>query len=269
MVLRYDLKWHFPEVLGFCATAAIAATSQVLLGTASGLYRGRWRMASFEGIGALARYCAMIAGGLLVLNLVDSHLVPESVPLIGGAATFLLMLGGRCVMRIAVEHNRRPNGEACEGLLILGAGHAAEEAIATMLRSPDSPYIPLALLDDDSSKRHFSIMGVPVVGNRHDMAVAAERFGVETLLIAVRSGDGTLNRELADLATEAGLNVKVLPSLREVIEGTARPTDIRKPTMQDLLGRREIQTDLAAAASYLTGRRVLVTGAGGSIGSEL
>ena len=268
-ILRYDLSFHIPRPLGLAATAGIAAVAQILIGTARGLYRGRWRIASFEGVGVLASCCFFIAAGLSVLNLFDGHLVPESVPIIGGTATLILMLSGRYAARLVLELHRRPRGEACTRLLVFGAGQAAEEVVATMLRNPESPYLPVALLDDDPAKRRLSIMGVPVVGDRRDMASAAKRFEADTLLIAIRSGPNTLHRELSDLATEAGLTVKVLPSLREVIEGSAKPSDIRQLTLQDLLGRREIRTDVSAAASYVTGRRVLVTGAGGSIGSEL
>lgn len=268
-ILRYDLSFHVPRPLDLAATAGIAAVAQLLIGTARGLYRGRWRIASFEGVGALASYCFFITAGLSLLNLFDGHLVPESVPIIGGTATLFLMLSGRYAARLVLELHRRPSGEACTRLLIFGAGQAAEEVVATMLRNPESPYLPVALLDDDPAKRRLSIMGVPVVGDRRDLASASKRFEVGTLLISIRTGSNTLLRELSDLATEVGLTVKVLPSLREVIEGSAKPSDIRQLTLQDLLGRREIRTDLSVAASYVTGRRVLVTGAGGSIGSEL
>jgi FlaA1/EpsC-like NDP-sugar epimerase len=268
-ILRYDLMLHIRHPAGLVATSVMAVSGQLFVGTANGLYRGRWRVASFEGIGALASTCLLIGCSLLALNLFDGHLVPESVPIVGGVAALTLMLSGRYIARLMVERRSRPGGEGCSRLLVFGAGKAAEEVIATMLRSPDSPYLPVALLDDNVEKRHLSIMGVPVTGNRYDMARAKERFDADTLLVAIRSGSGPLHRELARLATETGLTVKVLPSLREVIEGTRRPYDIRRATIEDLLGRREIRTDLSAAAGYLTGRRVLVTGAGGSIGSEL
>jgi len=267
-VLRYDLSVHIPRPLGLAVTAAIASVAQLVIGTVTRLYRGRWLMASFEGIGALTCCWFSITCGLLVLNLLDGHLVPESVPIIGGIAALVIMLSARYAARLVLDLYRRPSDEATR-LLIFGAGHAAEEVIATTLRNPDSPYLPVALLDDDPAKRHLSIMGVPVVGDRKDMAAAKESYEVDTLLIAVRSGSSSLHRELSALATEAGLTVKVLPSVREVIEGSAKPSDIRQLTLQDLLGRREIRTDLSAAAGCLTGRRVLVTGAGGSIGSEL
>jgi FlaA1/EpsC-like NDP-sugar epimerase len=266
--LRFDLSLHIPRLGGLLITSAIAALAQVLLGATDGLYRGRWRYASFEGVGALALSSVLITAGLWVLNLADGRLVRESVPLIGGASALALMLGARYIARLAMEHLRKPSRDARK-LLVYGAGHAAEEVVAMMLRDPNSPYLPVALLDDEVGRRHRSIMGIPVVGNRHDMATAKERFGADTLLIAVRRASGSFRREVADLATAAGLSVNVLPSLREVLEGSKRPYDIRQATIEDLLGRREIRTDLSVAAGYLAGRRVLVTGAGGSIGSEL
>jgi FlaA1/EpsC-like NDP-sugar epimerase len=267
--LQYDLSMHIPNYAHLALTAGVAAGAQICLGLVTGLYRGRWRFASFEGVGALAVICFVIVAALLMLNLSDGHLVPESVPIIGGDAALALMLIGRYVARLTMDHLRKP-GEAARRLIIFGAGHAGQEVVSMMLHDPDSPYLPVAMLDDDLERKHRSIQGIPVVGTRYDMAKAKERFEAKTLLIAVRRGaTSTLHRELADLAAEAGLTVKVLPSLREVIEATKKPYEIRQATIEDVLGRREIRTDLSAAASYLAGRSVLVTGAGGSIGSEL
>ena len=95
IVLRYDLSFHFPRPLGLAGTAAVAAVAQLCIGRARGLYQGRWRMASFEGVGALASCCAAVVAGLSLLNLLDTRLVPESVPIIGGAATLIIMLSMR------------------------------------------------------------------------------------------------------------------------------------------------------------------------------
>ncbi|MGH9063305.1 MAG: polysaccharide biosynthesis protein, partial [Acidimicrobiales bacterium] len=267
--VRVDLVPRLPHPGRLAEAVAMAVVFQLVLGLASGLYRGRWRFASFEHVAAVGQIGFLTTVVLVVANLLDGRLVPESVPLFGGVAALVLMMAGRYLARTESERRRRPGGDGCTRLVVFGAGGAAAEAIATMLRDPDSPYLPVALLDDQRARRHLSIMGVPVLGTRQDLARVATATRAEMVLIALRSAPAVLIREISDLAAEAGLALTVLPTLRELIEGSARPGDIRTPTMADLLGRREVQTDLLAAAGYLAGRRVMVTGAGGSIGSEL
>jgi FlaA1/EpsC-like NDP-sugar epimerase len=125
------------------------------------------------------------------------------------------------------------------------------------------------MLDDDPGKRKLRIIGVPVLGGRQQLVEAARSTRADTLLIAIPSASADLVTELSELARIAGVAVKVLPPVWELFEGNVDASDIRDVTTADLLGRHEIHTDLEAIAGYLTGKRVLVTGAGGSIGSEL
>ncbi|HYT38750.1 MAG TPA: aminotransferase class I/II-fold pyridoxal phosphate-dependent enzyme, partial [Acidimicrobiia bacterium] len=141
--------------------------------------------------------------------------------------------------------------------------------VASLLRDPSSPFLPVALLDDDPTKRHLRIMGVPVLGDRTRMAEAADEHQADTVLVALPSASANLIRELSDLAYDAGLDIKVLPGVGELVGGHVAIGDIRTPTAEDLLGRQAVDTDVASIAHYLRGKRVLVTGAGGSIGSEL
>jgi FlaA1/EpsC-like NDP-sugar epimerase len=268
-VLRYDFSTSFPHLAGVVETAALAAALQVIVGTTSALYRGRWRVSSFDEAGALGVSWLVVVTALLFLNLLDGHPVPESAPLIGGVIAIVLMMTLRYIGRVALELHSRPSGDGCTRLIVFGAGEVGRQIITSLLRNPNSPYVPVALLDDNPTKRNLSIMGVPVAGTRYDMRQVSERFDADTLLIAVRAGGGEMTRALSLLANDAGLQVNVVPSLREVIEGRAQLLDIRRLQLEDFLGRRAVQTDLATAAGYLTGRRVLVTGAGGSIGSEL
>ena len=125
------------------------------------------------------------------------------------------------------------------------------------------------MLDDDPDMRGMQTRGVKVVGDRYDMERVAAEYRASAIVIAVPSANSSVVLELSELATKAGLSVRVLPSVRELLDGRVRVVDIREPTERDLLGRHPIETDLEQAASYLRGKRVVVTGAGGSIGSEL
>jgi FlaA1/EpsC-like NDP-sugar epimerase len=138
-----------------------------------------------------------------------------------------------------------------------------------MLRDPNSPYFPVGLLDDDPDKRNLQIMGVRVLGDRTQLAKAAEDTGAEALLIAIPSADATLISDLNEHAGQLDLAVKVLPAVRDLFGGGPSLADIRDINIADLLGRHQIETNVDEIAGYVTGKRVLVTGAGGSIGSEL
>jgi FlaA1/EpsC-like NDP-sugar epimerase len=251
--------------------AAVTVVLQVLTGHWSGLYRGRSRYGSFDEVVVVLRTVAVVC---LVVALVDAltgppRILPLSVPPGGAVAALLLMMGVRYVFRIVSDLSRRPNAVACKRLIVFGAGDGAEQVVAALLRSPTSPYLPVVLLDDDPHKRNLRIMGVRVMGTRADIAAAAARYRADAMLIAIPSANAELVRELAAEASDAGIDVKVLPVVGELIDRPVGVADIRTPTVQDLMGRRELDTDVAAIASYLEGKRVLVTGAGGSIGSEL
>ena len=152
---------------------------------------------------------------------------------------------------------------------MFGAGEGGERAVRSMLYESGSPFHPVALLDDDPAKRNLSVRGVRVLGDRRAMAAVAQRTGAKVLVVAIPTGDGAMIRELSESGRSAGLDVRVVPSVSELFEGRVTVTEMRAPTEVDLLGRHTIETDLGAASEYFRGQRVVVTGAGGSIGSEL
>ncbi len=270
-ILRVDFNlsqlWLHGQLL--ILPAAIAA--HLVAGWVTGLYAGRWRVGSFDEVAALARATAIATALLASIDALsgDPRLVPLAAPIGGGIVALVLMGAVRYAIRADYERARRPTAADAARVLVFGAGEGGEQVVTAMLRDPTSPYLPVALLDDDPSRQRLSIMGVRVVGNRHDVARAAREHDASLLLIAIPRAGRMLVTELTDCAREAGLSVKVLPSNRELLDGTVRVTDIRDLTLSDLLGRREIQTEVESIAGYLTGKRVLVTGAGGSIGSEL
>src|SRR6185369_2730488 len=134
---------------------------------------------------------------------------------------------------------------------------------------PGSDYLPVALLDDDPDLLNRRISGIAVRGTRHDIADVAGATRAGLLVVAARDLDAAAMREVNRTATEAGLAINVLPLLSEMLCPGLGLADLRDLDITDLLGRRSVEVDIVAIAGYLTGRRVLVTGAGGSIGSEL
>lgn len=269
-LFRYDFDLGRGEYSGLPAMIPIALVIQMAAGLICGLYTGRSRFGSFDEVASLAKATTVTVASVFVINLLpDPRLVPASVPLVSGAVALVLMAGVRYCWRLSTERKRRPNGEGCHRLLVFGAGEAAVQVIGALLRDPDSKYIPVGLIDDHPAKRKLRIMGIPVLGDRTRLVEAAKHSRADSLLIAMPSAGPELVTELSELARVAGLAAKVLPPVSELFGGEVDASDIRDVTTADLLGRHEIDTDLEAIAGYLTGKRVLVTGAGGSIGSEL
>jgi FlaA1/EpsC-like NDP-sugar epimerase/dTDP-4-amino-4,6-dideoxygalactose transaminase/lipopolysaccharide/colanic/teichoic acid biosynthesis glycosyltransferase len=270
VLLRYDFDADRVDWPGYAVLAAAAVALQVVVGVATGLYLGRWRLASFDEVSALGRAVVGVTGALCLAELGQARrFIPLSAVVGGGIIAFILMGAARYAVRRHDDACRRPTGPDVRRLLVFGAGDAGAQIVASLLRDPSSPYLPVALLDDDPFKRHLRIMGVPVVGGRTGIAEAAVDHHADTLLVALPSASARLIRELSELAHQAGLDVKVLPGLSELVGGHVAVSDIRTPTPGDFLGRQPVDTDLASIAHSLQGKRVLVTGAGGSIGSEL
>lgn len=269
-LLRYDFHPGRVNARGMAVLLPATLLVQGVAGTAAGLYTGRSRFGSFDEVVSLVRAIVATVLAMAILNFfAHPRLVPASVPVVAGLVALVLMGGVRYTWRLTLELRRRPNGEGCHRLLVFGAGGGASQVIPTLLSDPSGTYVPVGLLDDDPGKRKLRIMGVPVLGNRSKLAAAATSADADTLLIAIPSAGAELVTELSELARLAGLDVKVLPPVSELFEGNVDASDIRDLSAADLLGRHEIHTDMEAIAGYLTGRRVLVTGAGGSIGSEL
>ena len=269
--LRYDLDFNRVTIGGIAKLVPFIVVGQVVAGLIFGMYRGRWRFGSFDEVLALVKGILLSTAGVYGANILfKPYALPRSVPLAGGVIALVLMGGGRYVWRLSDERRRRPNGDGCERLLVFGAGEGGAKIIRAMLHNPESRYVPVAFLDDDPHKRNLRISGVPVVGTRARLSEAAATYDADALLIAIPSASSSLVTELSDAAFAAGLSdVKVLPPVNELLCGTVEVGDIRDVSPEDLLGRHQIRTDVESIAQYLTGRRVLVTGAGGSIGSEL
>lgn len=197
--------------------------------------------------------------------------VPRTVPLGMAIIALVLMLLGRAAYRaITLTERRRAAGvDVAERVVVIGAGDGGRQVVNSMLHTPQSPYIPVALVDDDKAKRHLKIAGVPVQGRIKDLIEIADKADAKTVVVAVPSAGRDLFQKVAQLARPAHLDVKVLPGVREILSGKVGIRDLRDINLDDILGRKPVDTDLAAIAEYLSGKRVLVTGAGGSIGSEL
>jgi FlaA1/EpsC-like NDP-sugar epimerase len=249
----------------------IVVLIQAIVGYLVGIYRRRWRYGSFDEIAGLLITTTISTALLLLFRFFDSSLnpYPRSVIVIGGFAGVFLMAANRYVWRLSREQLRRPTELTATKILVYGAGEGGIQIVNTLLRNPSSPYLPVGFLDDNPTTHRLSISGVPVIGGRESLAEARGKTGATTLLIAIPSADSSLINDISSRAQKLGMDVKIVPPVQNLDERPLNPGDIRDLTDEDLLGRRKIHTDLQQISDYIVNRRVLVTGAGGSIGSEL
>ncbi|MEM9656276.1 MAG: nucleoside-diphosphate sugar epimerase/dehydratase, partial [Actinomycetota bacterium] len=257
-----------PQIVVACSVAILG---QVTIGAITGTYRARWRVTSFEEVASVSVGWFAVA----VLSVLASQLArgavftaPRFSVIAGTIVAGYGMLVIRALWRYLWQMQRRPVIDDCKRTIVLGAGDGGEQMVRAMLADPNSTYYPVALLDDDKSLRNRRIANAVVEGTRQDIGRVARKYDAQLLLVAITGATAGLIQEVCDLAMEAGLEVRVLPETSELVRKMT-VADMRHPTVEDLLGRDPVEIDLEALAGYIRNRRVLITGAGGSIGSEL
>jgi dTDP-glucose 4,6-dehydratase len=258
------VPWDSVSVL-----AIALAGAQCLIGGLVLLYRGRYLTGSFDEMRAVAVSATTVAAFATVAVLIfQPTSVPRSVPFVAWPMALAGMGAIRYVKRLIRQAGRRPVD--AEPILILGAGWIGEVLAWRMVHDPDSPFMPAAFLDDDPAKRRLRLHGVPVSGRLDDLADVAAETGATSVVVAINGADSALIGSIYDSADAAGVTCLVLPPLSEQLSRSQlQLSALRDVDVQDMIGRRPVDTDVQSIADYITGKRVLVTGAGGSIGSEL
>lgn len=266
---RYDFTVGELRLDATLRSWLVAIAAQGVFGVATGLYTRRWRYGSFDEVAALAATVLLTGVTMSIVSVVwFMPGAPRSVPALTSAVAIAGTVAVRSAWRLYQQKQTKRELMGAAPLLIVGAGEGGEQIVKALLSDPTSRYQPVALLDDDPNLRNFSISGVRVRGPISQMREVAARYGAEDALLAVPSADASFVRLVDTIASDAGLRLLVLPSVNEMF-GDLGVSDIRPVSEADLLGRRPADIDADAVASYVTGKRVLVTGAGGSIGSEL
>ena len=240
-----------------------------------GLYGRIWRHAGVEEARNIAMACLVTLAVLLALYPIgfEMHLtrVPLQVIPLGCALTLL----GIGLLRF---HSRllgwqRANRGMGIRVAVVGSKDAGAAVIRGMLRNPGGGMFPVAVIDDDERTHGLSLMGVPVVGSIDDLPAAIEKMQIQQVLLAIPNPSTSVVERCVRASEDAEIVMKIVPDLTDIMSSISEPSvsirSAREPRIEDLLGRREVVTDLAAVRNALVGRRVLVTGAGGSIGSEI
>ena len=265
--LRFEFDLAQLDLIGLMWTIGFAVT--VLWGTAATyLYFGRYPIGSLDEVLHVAKVTAIVALATFGIELlVTTPPTPRSVPLIAGPLALAISLAARLTVRSHRDRLARPDRLLARRTIVYGAGLRAEQLVRAMLSGSAGNSLPVAILDDDPTLRHSRIAGVPIRGNGRHLAAVVENTAAELLIIA---GPGPTETDaVLACARDVGLDVRILPPLHELLRSRVQVSDLRDLDVADLLGRREVDTDLWPVADHLIGKTVLVTGAGGSIGSEL
>jgi FlaA1/EpsC-like NDP-sugar epimerase len=281
LVLRFDGSVPTRYWSSFWRFLPLALAIHLVVHQLYGLYGPMWRYASVHearrivlagvvggaGVIGASVLVGLPAGGLRAL--------PLSVTMFGAVLTLLGAGAVRFQSRLFTPTPRgdggaeRPERPAPRRVLIVGAGSAGSMILKDLLRSPSLGLQPVGLIDDDLGKVGRPLHGVPVRGTRRALPRLVAQLEADIVLLAIPSATSELVREVAALCEQANVTLQVLPSVHETFGSRVTARDIRDLRIEDLLGRQQVETDLEAVASMLRGRRVLVTGAGGSIGSEI
>ncbi|MBM3695493.1 MAG: polysaccharide biosynthesis protein [Actinobacteria bacterium] len=269
--VRFDFEPARVDWRGLALVTAYAVIGQVAAGLLGGLYTGRLRFASFEEAGTLGLTFGAVGAALGISLITISG--PRPIPLSGAAGgtgvAIVLAFSSRYLVRLLRQLATLSRAQGRERTLIFGAGEGGYEAARALLRDPETALRPVGFLDDEPAKQNLHILGSRVLGGRGSIAAVAASTRAETLVIAMPSASRAQIAEVAAEARRAGLRVLILPRMAKFLDTAVATRHIRPLSFADFLGRQEVHIDTAQVAGYLEGRRVLVTGAGGSIGSEL
>jgi FlaA1/EpsC-like NDP-sugar epimerase len=244
----------------------------------SGIYRGMWRYTSIRDFWLLARACLLSTLLILAVILYMSGFkgYSRSIFLMDGVFTFLLV-GGK-LMAIRSYYSGFANPKIREELfpkvtyknvLIIGAGDAGEKILREIFENNQLHYKVIGFIDDDPQKKGRSIHGIPVLGNLEKITSILEKEDVKEILIAIPSANGDQIRNIVETCKDCDVSYKILPGIGELIDGRVSIKILRDISYEDLLGRPPVQLDNTGIHGYLNGKTVLITGCGGSIGSEL
>lgn len=244
----------------------------------SGVYRGMWRYTSIRDFWLLARACLLSTLLILAIILYISGFkgYSRSIYFMDGVFTFLLVGGKLIAIRSYYSGFANPSIKeelfpkvTYKNVLIIGAGDAGEKILREIFENNQLHYKVVGFIDEDPQKKGRSIHGVPVLGNLEKITSILEKEDVKEIFIAIPSAKGDQIRNIVETCKDCDVSYKILPGMGELIDGRVSIKVLRDISYEDLLGRPPVKLDNTGISGYLNGRTVLITGCGGSIGSEL
>ncbi len=267
--VRYGVMVSPPELPLWSTEIAMVLAAQGLVFWQVGLYRGLWRFASVPDLWNIFKACALglfaIVLGLFLYNRLE--LVSRTVLLMYPFVLMGMLGAPRLLYRAWKDSHNDQTDAASVRILILGAGHAGDALVRDLRRL--GSYQPVGFLDDARRLRGSEVQGIPVLGGVEEVAEIARETAARLLVIAMPSASANEMQRVVAACERSGLPFRMVPRLRDTLEGRSLPGQLKEVAIEDLLGRQQVLPDWKAIRSWLGARAVLVTGAGGSVGSEL
>ena len=234
------------------------------------LYKSIWRYASFTELMRVLTSSFLTAVFHAVAITLLFGRMPASYYLFGALIQFLLIIGVRFSYRfILLERSRRSISRSADPTMLIGAGSAGQMILRDIIRAKETDLDVKCIIDDNPNKRNRYLEGVPIVGGREDILVSVEKYRIKKILVAIPSASAEDQREILNICNETGCELKMLPGIYQLVNGEISVDKMRDVAVEDLLGREPIQVNMSEIFRAISGKTILVTGGGGSIGSEL
>ncbi|MBN2128635.1 MAG: polysaccharide biosynthesis protein, partial [Sedimentisphaerales bacterium] len=273
-------EW-FPQV--FAPWLAVTLAVRLVVFGLFHQYQGSWRYVSVLDLFAVMRgafFSTLILVGLWYVGMNFGPLrslmyatnlakVPQSVHLLDCAATIAFVCGAKLATRLYFEETRAPSEGRAQRLLIVGAGNAGEALLREINRMSIAQYEPVGFVDDDPGKLGMRIHGVPVLGSVDEIKDIVAKYNVDELAIAMPSATRKQLRRVIEQCQGTNLRFSTIPDLVDIASGKLAVSQMRNVDINDLLGREPVSLDMDQIANFLCDKVILITGAGGSIGSEM
>ncbi|HUP02104.1 MAG TPA: nucleoside-diphosphate sugar epimerase/dehydratase [Gemmatimonadota bacterium] len=235
------------------------------------LHQGLWRYVSVADLKSILAAAALsaVTYSAIAFFWLPARVTPRSIILLDFLLTVMLVGGARFLVRIVRERYRPQLGEDTRRVIIVGAGAAGAQTLREIMSNPRLRIHPIGFVDDDPYKRNGCIHGFRVLGTTEEIEALLQRHAVDEILIALPSATGGQIRRIVERCEAVNVSFKVLPAAADLIDGRVSVRQFRDVQIEDLLGREHVQLDVSRIGQEIAGQTVLITGAGGSIGSEL
>lgn len=287
MVMQLRFEWRVPPEYWVTLESVLIATVLIFILSFAlfGFYRTSWRYASIDELMSIVWSVSAGLGGAYIYALLTGNALPRTTYIILWLIMLFLLGGSRLSLRLArsfinrngnnhvfsrLEKNNNHNNhcEEVNNILIYGAGDAGV-IVADELKKHTATHRVVGYVDDDRTKKNQVIKGSSVLGTRDELLRLIKEKNVDEVVIAIPSASYSVIKNVVNFCLEAGVKVKTVPGIYEILEGQAQFTKLKEVQIEDLLKRPPVKVDIQSIAGYLSGETVMITGCGGSIGSEL
>lgn len=276
LLLRFDFRYtHIPELYLHSWLAFVPVYSVLCLVTfyVLKLYQSLWRFASYLELVRVIKASIVTTLVQILGTLLFIQRMPISYYFMGALLQFLAILGIRFSYRfvLLLRSDRTANQSTEKGanVMLIGAGNAGQMILRDISKAKETNDKVCCFIDDNENKWHRYVDGVPIVGGRDAILESVEKYKIDKIYIAIPSASATQKRDLLAICKETDCELKQLPGIYQLVNGQVSVTSLKNVSVEDLLGREPIKADMTEVFQFIHGKRVMVTGGGGSIGSEL